>query len=147
MPRSEEDAAREGAKADTREFALGSERILVVEDDENVRRDPVIILRDQGYEVEEAGDGKEAIQHLQNGQPFDLLFTDIVLPGGMNGVQIAEEAKRIQPNIKVIFTTGYAETAVVQNGQLDPSVTLINKPYRREELLDKVHALLDSGDD
>ncbi len=95
----------------------------------------------------EAGDGKEAIKHLKGSQPFDLLFTDIVLPGGMNGVEIAEQAKRIQPNIKVIFTTGYAEKAVVHSGQLDPSAALLSKPYRREELLGKVHALLDSGDD
>ncbi len=112
-----------------------------------MRAVPVRTLRNQGYEVVEAGDSKEAIERLKDGQPFDLLFTDVVLPGGMNGVQIAEQAKRIQLNIKVIFTTGYAENAVVHNGQLDPDVTLVNKPYRRAELLGKVRAMLDSGDD
>ena len=62
--------------------------------------------------------GEEAIEHLKTGQPFDLLFTDIVLPGGMNGVEIAEEAKRRQPNIKVLYATGYAESAVVHSGRL-----------------------------
>ena len=104
-------------------------------------------LRNQGYEVVESGDGKEAIERLKDSKPFDLLFADVVLPGGMNGVEIAKQAKRMHPNIKVIFTTGYAENAVVHNGPLDAGVTLINKPYRREELLEKVRVMLDSGDD
>ena len=146
MPRSVEDLLQEGTKDDTQEYALGSERILVVEDDEHLRVVPVRTLRNQGYEVVEAGDGKEAIKHLKDGRAFDLLFTDVVLPGGMNGVEIAEEAKRIHPNIKVLFTTGYAENAVVHNGMLDPGVTLVNKPYRRVALLEKVRAILDSED-
>ena len=143
IPRSEEDFVQAGAKDDMHEFARGSERILVVEDDENVRRDPVIFLRDQGYEVVEAGDGKEAIERLKDGLPFDLLFTDVVLPGGMNGVEIAEQAKRINPGIKVLFTTGYAENAIVHHGKLDAGETLVNKPYRQAELLGKVRAMLD----
>jgi len=143
IPRSEEDFVQAGAKDDMHEFAQGSERILVVEDDENVRRDPVIFLRDQGYEVVEAGDGKEAIERLKDGLPFDLLFTDVVLPGGMNGVEIAEQAKRINPGIKVLFTTGYAENAIVHHGKLDAGETLVNKPYRQAELLGKVRAMLD----
>ena len=91
-------------------------------------------------------DGKEAIKHLKDGQPFDLLFADIALPGGMNGVEIAEEVKRIQPGIKVLYTTGYAENAVAHNGQLDPGVTLVNKPYRRAELLEKVREIFSSED-
>ena len=107
---------------------------------------PTEHLLDQGYEVAEAGNGEEAIDHLKGGQTFDLLFTDVVLPGGMNGVEIAKKAKRLQPNIKVLYTTGYAENAVVHNGQLDPGVTLVNKPYQRAELLEKVRAMLDSED-
>ncbi|MCZ6772585.1 MAG: PAS domain S-box protein, partial [Proteobacteria bacterium] len=147
MPRSEEDFVQEGAEDETPEFALGSERILVVEDDERLRAIPVRTLRKRGYEIVEAVDGKAAIKHLRDSQPFDLLFTDVVLPGGMNGVKIAEQANRIQPNIKVLYTTGYAENAVVHSGQLDPDVPLLNKPYSRAELLGKVRALLDSGDD
>ncbi len=90
-------------------------------------------------------DGKEATGHLRGGQPFDLLFTDVVLPGGMNGVEIAEKAKRLYPNIKVLFTTGYAENAVIHNGLLDTGVILVNKPYRRTELLEKVELML-AGD-
>jgi len=98
--------------------------ILLVEDDESVREISATVLQSQGYEVVEAGDGKEAVKHLKDGQLFDLLFTDVVLPGGINGVEIAEEAKHIQPGIKVLFTTGYAKNAVVKNGQLDPSETV-----------------------
>jgi CheY-like chemotaxis protein len=147
MPRSHEAATQEDSKDDIREFEPGTERILVVEDDKNVRDIPVSILRNQGYVIVEAGDGKEAINRLKDGQPFDLLFTGVVLPGGMNGVEIAKEAKRIQPNIKVLYTTGYAENAVVHNEQLDPGVTLVNKPYSRVELLEKVRAMLGSEDD
>lgn len=146
MPRSRESVNQDDTRDETTEFTPGSERILVVEDNEGVREIPAGILRNQGYQVVEAEDGEEAIRHLQDGPPFDLLFTDIALPGGMNGVQIAEQAKRIQPDIKVLFTTGYAENAVARNGKLDPGITLVNKPYRRTELLEKVRAMLDSTD-
>jgi CheY-like chemotaxis protein len=146
LPRSREAVAESDAGDDTPEFAPGSERILVVEDDPGVRAIPAAILRKQGYEVVEAADGREAIGHLKDGRPFDLLFTDIVLPGGMNGVEIAAEAKHLQPDIRVIYTTGYAEHALAHkgadNGALDPDTTLVTKPYRRAELLEKVRATL-----
>ncbi len=147
MPRSQEGATKIDTEDEALDFARGSERILVVEDDPGVRKVPVAILRNQGYEVAEAGNGEEAIDHLKTGQAFDLLFTDIVLPGGMNGVEIAEAAKRLQPNIKVLYTTGYAENAVIHTGQLDPGVALVNKPFRRDELLEKVRAMLNREDD
>jgi PAS domain S-box-containing protein len=146
MPRSHDGSAETIAKDDAVETARGSKRILVVEDDSDVRKIPAAILRDRGYEVVEAEDGAEAIDHLNAGQPFDLLFTDVVLPGGMSGVEIAEAAIRLQPDIKVLYTTGYAENTIVHHGKLDPGVTLVNKPYRRAELLEKVRAILDSED-
>ena len=130
----------------TYESACGSERILLVEDYENLREITTRTLRKQGYEVVEAKDGAEAVNLLKECQPFDLLFTDVYLPGSMNGVEIAEEAKRIQPGIKILYTTEDIENAVVRNRQLDPGVNLVKKPYLREELLGKVHELLDSGD-
>ncbi len=147
LPRSLDDESQDETRDDMPEIIQGSERILVVEDDQNVRKVPVTILRDQGYEVVEAGDGKEAINHLKDGQSFDLLFTDVVLPGGMNGVDIADHAIKLQPNIKVLYTTGYVENSVVNNGKLDPGATLVSKPYRRVELLEKVRAALDNNDD
>ncbi len=146
LPRSTENVVQEDVNVETLKHEPGSERILVVEDDPNVREIPVSILRDQGYEVVEASDGVTAIKLLKGGQHFDLLFSDVVLPGGLNGVEIAEEAKRIQPSIKVLYTTGYAENTFAQGGRLDPTATLVNKPYRRAELLEKVRAILDNGD-
>ena len=102
------------------------------------------ILRKQGYEVVEAADGKEAIKHLQDSQPFDLLFTDVVLPGGMSGFEIVEGIKRLQPDIKVLYTSGYAESAIVPQEKRDLKTTLLMKPYSREKLLEKVRATLDS---
>ena len=144
LPRSREALVREDAGAEAIKFARGSERILVVEDDPSVRKVPVSLLGNQGYQVVEAANGDEAIECLKNDQAFDLLFTDLALPGGMNGVEIAEAAVRIQPDIKVLYTTGYAEHAIVHRGQWDPEVTLVNKPYRRAELLEKVRAMLDA---
>lgn len=143
MPRSHEGTPQDVAKVNTQEFTLGTERILIVEDDENVLEISTNILSEQGYEIVVAVDGKEAIKHLNDDQHFDLLFTDVILPAGMNGVEIAEQAKQLHPDIKVLYTTGYTENSVVHNGKLDPGVTLVNKPYRRAELLEKVRTILD----
>ncbi len=144
MPRSQLEPVAKGIKADVLRPAQGTERILVVEDDPDVRKIPVAILRGQGYEIVEAGTGDEAIGFLNSGLVFDLLFTDIVLPGGMNGVDISNEAKRIQPGIKALFATGYAENAVFVQGKLDHGMNMVKKPYRRTELLEKVRETLDS---
>lgn len=130
---------------DEKTEASGSERILVVEDDENVRRITVSILTDQGYEIVSAVDGNEAIEHLKGDTVFGLLFTDVILPGGLNGVDIAKQAEQLQPNIKVLYTTGYAENSILHSGRLDRSVTLLNKPYRRAELLEQVRLVLDQN--
>jgi PAS domain S-box-containing protein len=126
------------------QFARGNERILIVEDDPMVREVPSAILRGMGYGIVEAKDGREAIQHLQT-EKFDLLFTDVVLPGGMNGRQIADQARKLQPDIKILFATGYAENAIVHNGQLDKGVIMVNKPYLRQELLSKIRFVLGEG--
>ena len=109
LPRSSQAAASE-ANEEPRGNGKGSERILVVEDDKFLREIPERILRDHGYEVVGAENGDEAICHLKDNGTFDLLFTDIILPGKMTGLDIAEEAHRLQPNIKVVYTTGYAES-------------------------------------
>ena len=88
-------------------------------------------------------DGKQATRHLRDSQPIDLLFTDVVLPGGMSGAEIAAEAKRLQPGIKVLLTTGYAANAVVNDGDLAPGAMILNKPYLSTTLLEKVRDTLD----
>lgn len=120
----------------------GSGRILVVEDDEIVREHVVSQLRGFGYEVEAAGSAGVALSLLEKGGRFDLLFTDVVMPGGMNGRQLADEALRRVPSLKVLFTSGYSEDVIVHEGRLDPGVELLSKPYRRHELAEKVAKMI-----
>jgi len=141
MPRSTKAVFQGDTEVDLIEFEQGTERVLVVEDDKEFRKIPVNILRAQGYEVVEAGNGEEALKCLKDHQPFDLLFTDVVLPGGVNGVEIAEQVKKIQPSIKVLYATGYTE----HPDMLVPGVSLLGKPYRRVELLEMVRTIIDSG--
>lgn len=145
LPRSKEAAVLKDPEEDRYEPELGSGRILVVEDDLEVRKVQIRILETQGYKVDEACNGAEAIDLLKRGDPFDLLFTDVVLPGGMSGVEIADEATRIQPGIKVLFTSGYAENIIRGKNRSLAEMTLVNKPFRRAELLEKVGAVL-AGD-
>ena len=92
----------------------------------------------------ESGNGVEAVDLASRlSDPIHLLITDVVLPGGMTGVQVAEQARRTLPNLKTLYTTGYTVNAVVHNGQLDPGVAMVNKPYRRKELLAKIRKILD----
>jgi PAS domain S-box-containing protein len=142
VPRSRDSIDQENTGQGLSDQDRAVERILVVEDDPAVREVPVSILRAQGYDIVEATDAVEAMARLRDGAPFDLLFTDIALPGGMSGVDIADAAKDIQPDIKVLYTTGYTENALVHRGNLEPGTNLVNKPYRRTELLEKVRANL-----
>ncbi len=144
-PRSQEYAKEDTAK-ETRNIPRGSERIVVVEDDESVRKVPVSYLREQGYEITEATDGKEAVTQLQEGT-YDLLSTDVVLPGSMSGVETASEAKRLKPNLMVPYTSGYGENAVDYNGHLDDVDRVIRKPYAFADLGQEVRAVLDNTDD
>ena len=145
FPRSAAPAIRQSAANPALELEQGSERILLVEDDEDVRALPARFLREQGYDVVEARDGVEAMNKLDNNETFDLLFTDVVLPGGMNGVEIAQKAKSLRRNLKVLYTTGYAEDTVADAGHLKEGVNLVKKPYRRTELLTKVREILDNA--
>jgi signal transduction histidine kinase/CheY-like chemotaxis protein len=112
----------------------GTETILVVEDDEKVRSTTVGVLHDLGYDTMQAADGQSALDLMENGRPVDLLLTDVVLSGAVNGQKLAETARERHPTIKVLYTSGYAETAVQRHVAVDPLVGLLTKPYRIEEL-------------
>jgi len=142
FPRSGEAPAQISGES-PQEGIRGSERILVVEDDPILRAIPERILRDQGYDVVGAENGREAVTHLKESGNFDLLFTDIVLPGNMSGIEIAEEARRLQPNIKVVYTTGYADTGKNRSKGSNSEDVLVNKPYRRTKLLSTVRSMFD----
>lgn len=132
------------APAAARGLTGGTERILVVEDDELVRSHAVRLLGSLGYAVKEAVSPTEALALLDDGWTADLLFTDVMMPGGLNGRQLADAALIRQPGLKVLFTSGYTEDAIVHGGRLDPGVNLLGKPYRRAELAAKVRHVLDA---
>src|SRR5690606_15100234 len=98
-------------------------------------------LQDFGYDIIAVNSAHEALEVLQQ-QRFDLLFTDVVMPGGMNGPQLAAEAQKRYPDMKLLFTSGYTENAIVHHGRLDPGVKLLSKPYRRVDLANKIREAL-----
>jgi CheY-like chemotaxis protein len=122
----------------------GHETILVVEDDEDVRTYSTDSLRDLGYSVLEASTARMALQMLESHPEVAVLFTDVGLPGGMNGRQLAEQAGKQRPGLKVLFTTGYARNAIVHDGRLDPGVELITKPYTQAALGEKLRDIIDA---
>ena len=112
----------------------GTETILVVEDDALVRNFVIAQLQSLGYKTIAAADSPAALALVENGQTFDLLFTDVIMPGGMNGRQLADEVAKRRPGIKVLYTSGYTENAIVHHGRLDAGVLLLTKPYRKSQL-------------
>jgi len=136
------DAATAQAGAD-RVQTRGDETILVVEDDADVRAFVTGQLRDLGYRVIEAAGGPQAQRILDSDQPIDLLFTDVVMPGGMTGREIAHAARARRPGLKAVFTSGYTENSIVHQGKLDKGVSFLSKPFRRQELAQKIREALD----
>jgi len=125
--------------------AASGETILVVEDDPDVRSYSCDTLRELGYVVLEAENGRVALRMLEAHPHVRLLFTDVGLPGGMNGRQLADEARRQRQGLKVLFTTGYARNAIVHGGRLDPGVELITKPFSQAALAAKLRDILDAS--
>jgi len=121
------------------------ETILVVEDDDDVRAFSVESLRELGYRVIEAHDGAAALRLLERQPRIDLLFTDVVLPGGLTGAQVAAQARAMRSDLKVLFTTGYARNAIVHHGRLDKGVQLLTKPFSFKDLAAKVRDILDNS--
>ena len=119
------------------------ETVLVVDDEEVVRMMIVDVLKDAGYHTLEAADGPSGLKWLQTDARVDLLITDVGLPGGMNGRQVADAARIHRPTLKVLFITGYAENAVIGNGHLDPGMQVITKPFAIEALGLKVREMID----
>jgi PAS domain S-box-containing protein len=138
------DAAELSAKSPAVVRGAG-ETILVVEDEPDLRAYTTEALCDLGYRVLEAADGREALEIVHKHPEIQLLFTDVVLRGGMNGRAIADEVARRRPGLPVLFTTGYTSNAIVHHGRLDPGMHLIGKPFTYAELAAKVRRMLDEG--
>ena len=118
----------------------------MVEDDELVRNFVTTQLQSLGYKTIDAADGPAALASIDNGAKFDLLFTDVILPNGMTGRQLADEVAKRRPGIKVLYTSGYTDNAIVHQGRLDPGVLLLSKPYRKSQLAKMIRqALGDRG--
>jgi len=122
----------------------GHEKILIVEDDEAMRRLAGRLLRAMGYATTEAGTVVEALQVLTRDREIALILSDVVLPDGMKGPQLAEQAKSIRPDVKLLYMSGYTDNAIAHHGRLDPGVKLLQKPFRRSELGAAVRAVLDA---
>jgi CheY-like chemotaxis protein len=116
------------------ELQRGSETVLVVEDDALVRGYVVAQLKSLGYHTITAANGPDALALLSQDMAFDVLLTDVVMPGGMNGRELADAVTRRRPGVAVLYTSGYPDTAIVHDGRLDPGVALLTKPYRQSDL-------------
>lgn len=118
------------------------ETVLLVEDEAPVLEVARAFLTDLGYQVLEATNGVEALGILSSDEPIDLLFTDVVLPDGMNGAQVAKAAEELRPGLKILFASGYTKEALVYQGRLEEGVTLLPKPYRKRDLADAIRSVL-----
>jgi len=120
----------------------GNEKVLAVEDNERLRGLLVKQLNQLGYRVCEAGDAKSAIELIAREPDIDLLLTDIILPGGKNGRELATEAVVLRPDLKVLFTSGFPEEAFGSSGALPLGAALLSKPYRHDELARRLREAL-----
>jgi CheY-like chemotaxis protein len=148
LPRAEENSTKAVSPAgspvdlDAVPSAIPGEAILLVEDDPGVRTYATEVLEDLGYLIFAASSGAEALE-LARGHKFDLLFTDVVLPDGKSGRDVANALAETTSDFVVLFTTGYTRNAIVHHGRLDADVNLIQKPYTQRELAVKIRRILD----
>ena len=122
----------------------GGGTVLVVDDDESVLETAKETVADLGYHVLSAHNGREALEILKGSDNVDLLFSDIVMPGGIDGIQLAEEARRLQPSLKVLLTSGYTTASLRDKHGLSAEFPILGKPYRREQLAANLHHMLHS---
>ncbi len=129
---------------DTAIIEGGNETILIVEDDHLVRTFVVGQIRSLGYVTLSAVNAEEALGVIDSAQPIDLLFTDMIMPGSMNGRQLADEALRRRPTLKILFTSGHTENTVIHHGRLDAGVLLLAKPYRKADLARMIRSAIEA---
>ena len=120
----------------------GNETIMVVEDDALVRNFVTAQLQSLGYRTVGAANGPAALNLIEGGQAFDLLFTDVIMPGSMSGRELAEKVLKLRPGTKVLYTSGYTDNAIVHQGRLDPGLLLLTKPYRKSQLANMIRRAL-----
>ncbi len=145
LPRSDKAAAElaEAIPARDDRSAPAGQTVLVVDDEPTIRMLVADVLEDAGLQTIEAADGAAALRILQSSTKLDLLITDVGLPGGMNGRQVADAGRALRPELKVLFITGYAENAVVGNGHLDPWMAILTKPFTMEALATRIRGMIE----
>ena len=124
----------------------GTETILAVDDEQDILDNVATMLRDFGYRVLTATDAEAALAVLAGATDIHLLFSDVIMPGAVSATELAAKARERFPKLRVLFTSGYTENAVIHNGRLDPGVKLLNKPYGRADLASAVRAVLAAAD-
>jgi CheY-like chemotaxis protein len=122
--------------------AESGETVLVLDDEPTVRMLVTEVLEDLGYTAVEATDGAAGLRILQSNVRVDLLVTDVGLPGGLNGRQVADAGRALRPDLKVLFITGFAENAVIGNGKLDNGMQILTKPFALESLASRIKELI-----
>jgi len=144
LPAAAQEATTTAPHIDDSTAAPGSGKVLLVEDDELVREHVRSLLASLGYQVVQARNGDEGMEMLRGHDDIDLLFTDVVMPGRLNGLELAEAAWRVKPGLAVLFTSGYAEDVLADRAGFTQSVELLLKPYRRQELAAALRRVLQS---
>lgn len=135
--------AENGASETAPAMPGGSETILVVDDEADLLMLAEQHLTELGYRVRVANSASRALEAIESEAAIDLLFSDVVMPGGINGYELAERAKKLRPQLKVLLTSGFTAKTVAINGQARFSANLLNKPYRKDELAQRIRAVLD----
>jgi len=143
LPRHGGDAGTEDERNTDAPSAGHGETVLVIDDEPTVRMLVMDTLEESGYRVLAAEDGPRGLALLRSPERVDLVITDVGLPGGMNGRQVADAARLLRPGLKVLFITGYAENAVVGNGHLEPNMAIMTKPFNVADLANRVRDLID----
>jgi DNA-binding response OmpR family regulator len=146
LPRDHADPApgEESAAQDLPPAAGAGEVVLVIEDEPTIRMLVAEVLEEFGYACIEASDGTLGLSILQSGARIDLLITDVGLPGGLNGRQIADAARTLRPELKVLFITGYAQNAAVGGEDLDPGMQVMTKPFGMDALAARIRAMIEA---
>jgi signal transduction histidine kinase/anti-sigma regulatory factor (Ser/Thr protein kinase)/ActR/RegA family two-component response regulator len=147
LPRIPGSHANDASEA-ARKMPRGSERILLVEDDAQVRDAVALQLTSLGYRIVHAADGAAGLAAFEgDARPYDLLLTDIIMPGKFSGKALADAVTRRWPGTRILFMSGYSETAIIHDGRLDPGVQLLTKPFRKIELAEAIRRSLDGTAD
>jgi PAS domain S-box-containing protein len=134
LPQADEQSDADASQPAAARAEAGTETILVVEDDPIVRKSVVTQIESLGYKAITASNATDALAIIDAGTEFDLLFTDLIMPGAMSGSQLAQEAAKRRSPLKVLFTSGYTERSAVHHGRLEPGMLLLAKPYRKSDL-------------